>query len=702
MRNRTLLGVIVSLVWTSAGCTSGLAKTIKTGFEHPKTTVDRQFEAVQQSLRSLGGLGSANVFATFASGELVPHLTRELKRAYPQVTSIAVRGAEQELVTDVCVDGRFPDAKASLKGCARVHAAVSSAGNRLFLQPSFSQFELKGLKLDSGVNLDVAAPLITAVVKLLLQQINGVLQAQPVVLNVNAIRSIDPEELKKDPRVTSVVGAAIPVNVALGNTAVLIDDAGVHLLGTAVALTPARIKATVASLRLVESVITTAPLTGEQVALLSECNTFPADGSADYADYHRICDAYAKRAEKPVPEDGHTKPEEMRRAFGELQKSFRSAADAIQSDPALPWKTTAVALSKTFLATAVNEFTKDATYGVRMKFVDHYEHFNEELRTDKFSGLACDIDYSCDQTRSCDPNWPCEGRGCPSDCAWYDAGCQAWKPVCEALKAAERAGCEADKVRYRNQCEAEKATARAACELKKAADKLGCETNKAWLQLVSETNIGRLEGTVKIETGWIEAGLRSFRLGADLGSISAAMPLGGEATLVADLNFTPWDLAHLVCPARWTARINARVQVEASTLDIGGPVEPASESDGTLVLSFKPAAQNVWLKFDKPPLLELFAQNPTVAISCGPASALGVTATTIAKAAHDLKPGNDPEEPISIFKNRFRYEVKDRVLPIRISPLEQVVGREADPDRLKVRIVPSWSKQTIVFTPAVS
>jgi hypothetical protein len=31
-----------------------------------------------------------------------------------------------------------------------------------------------------------------------------------------------------------------------------------------------------------------------------------------------------------------------------------------------------------------------------------------------------------------------------------------------------------------------------------------------------------------------------------------------------------------------------------------------------------------------------------------------------------------------------------------------VVGREADPDRLKVRIVPSWSKQTIVFTPAVS
>lgn len=628
--------LILVLILPALGCQSILVERINEKFP-PVSSEERQRQAIDVAIASLGTVAHADAYVALDDDTLEAWLAKAIKEKEPRIESVTFRASQQEIVAELNFDGDFPEAHASIGGVATVRAAVTVDDQTLMVQPSVSSMRIRRAKVKEGTDLEAALPLINAVLRTFLDNVNGTIAAQRFPLRFDALQSFKPADFFRNvPGIRKASGSDVNFAVSLQKSAVLIDRDGVHVL---VQLGP-----------------TTSAAAPELVS-----------SSGDIESRHR-----------------------------ELAGNFRKRVEFdLGPISSRNWARTLVLISKSYLAGSLNRSLGGASLCVEYGVPPVKEHFNQVIRTDPATDLKCRTNVrncsptrdcsatrDCSRTADCTPNW-----GCP-DCGVFDGVCHA-----------RRLGCEADKVRYRKQCELEaegrridceriKEQERVACEIAKEAERIdcerlkameiaGCEINQAWLNAWGSYEVGRVEGDVSlVPVGTVC--IRGLKVSPDLSRVELSASVAAAAPVNASLKFTPYNLANIACMGQWSGNIAATARVDDQTLNLAATM--AGSKDGeTVQLELTSATSKIAGRIEPPPLAALVSQNPSFLIQCAPlAGAAGIAGL--------IDPKNDP-----FSQNKFEIPIPIQKLPLQIKPVNLAAGG------LSLSLAPSIAEKAIQF-----
>jgi hypothetical protein len=733
-----------------------LVSSVSTGCRHlekqinakwpPRTDFEKPYAATQVTQEALKNFTDPpDLYVGVRGTDIDDHLPALLMAKVPEIKALKITTRPQELVFDADFDGAFESGKAQMKGRAIVHVAASLAGSRITLSPTFTRIVLSRVKYKkTDIPTDVVA-ILNAALERFRTNINGAIKDEVIDVTSSFVGEFDPKALAENqPNIRNVYGSPLKVNSGIADSALLIDLDGLHVLADVVNLPKAAFEEASAALiamskadpdekeGLSAKANREARLSSTQRAVLDNCETYRRfAGAPAAADLIKACDVLETKllaaqavtaASAPV---GPITEEELQRLHTEVKSAFIAKSAALGTQGELRWTSTAAAVSKSFLSEGVNALSTDTQFGLVYDVPKNYLHFKEELQTGPAPSLKCDDNTTnCDNecARNCDPGWTCAERGCPSDCGVFDVGCHAWKPVCEVLKATEKAGCQADQVRYRAQCEAGRGVCLIGCEARKVAEIAGCKLNQAWLDAWANKNVGDFQGTVAMEGTAVDfriaspaTGQPAFEISAQLDSITIHSSVAARGDVLADMEFLPKDLGHILCIARWNARLTGSVSSAINPLEIRATVAPDQESQAvdpsntakSLRLVLKMAPVDVPIKVCGPvpglpgscvpPIPALLAQNPHVGVVCAPAVVLGLTGELFGDIAAALKKAENEQ---SIFKDTFNQRLDNLVFPLVLPPLAVELSDlqpAGDKQQHQILLQPFWETNIVGY-----
>ena len=461
----------------------------------------------------------------------------------------------------------------------------------------------------------------------------------------SAYTKLTPKEVLGDEHYTDLTGSTINLRAGLGSIAVVVDEDGLHVLANIVPLSPARFKEVMEELRQTPPNATTL-LSSKQSAVLSQCDV-PAPihdekEQVEYEEFKKFCaDVEASRKQTATGTNAvvNAGSDTIGDRYSELLKQFKLRAAEVDSLDNLKWGKTGVFVSKAFVAQTLNDFAGDPHYGGVYQPIDYPFDLRQEIRSEKAPDLKCD-DIPCNCTQDTEPHWNCEGRGCPSDCAWYDVGCHAWKPVCEGLKAADKGSCEIDKGRYRLQKNIENQGAKTAYEAKKA----GCNINQQWLNTWSETQIGLAEIHGDVTRLAVSFEVKSFQVNPSLADFTVTSTFKASSDVTSTVKFTPRDFGNLACVGQWTGAMNGEVTMAPTDVAVSARLAEATNEKDYVQLVFASDAVPTKIKFAPPPFQAVLDHNPQLYVQC----ASGVLAKLTGAGSKDTFDYMVPSRRVSI------------------------------------------------------
>jgi hypothetical protein len=489
-------------------------------------------------------------------------------------------------------------------------------------------------------------------------------------LSFSPIRTLTPKEVLGDENFTDLTGNTINLRAGLGVVTVFVDDDGFHALANVVSLTPGRFKEVIDELRRTPPNTSTV-LSSKQTAVLSQCQVPVTPHNQkeqnDYEEFKKFCNEIEIARKQASPAMTATTTVTSTRSvddlYEELTKQFRLRAEELDTVNNLLWSKTGVFVSKNLIAKTLNELAGDPHYGGVYRPVDFPFAFRQELRTEKASNLNCDK-IPCNCSADTDPHWNCEGRGCPSDCAWYDVGCHAWKPVCEGLKAADQGTCKLDKERYKLQKQAENQAARILWN----ANVIACNANQLWLNKWSETQIGLAEVNGAVKRLAVGFEVKSFQVDPSLTAFAVNSTYRATADVNSSIKFTPRDFGNLTCFSQWSGDLIGEVKMEPLDFVVNSKLAQVSNEPDHVALTFASDPVTTRIKFSPAPFQAVLDHNPKLYVWCTG----GVIAKLVGAGSTDT----------------FEYTVPSRRIPMKIP------GGDFSVLGTTLYYKPSWSDNT--------
>lgn len=616
----------------------------------PKTSCDAQLASVRAATADLANFTApASVYVGINGRDLDEQMRRVLTTIVPEIRDLRITTDQQEIVAAFSFDGKFLDGKVGAAGQAIIHGAMHVENTHLVIDPTFEQIKLTHVsyKKHDFPDESVLINLLNTALTTFINNINGALPLQKVQLSTQFIQDFDPKLLLKDqPNVETVYGKPIRLDIVLGHSSVFVDTDGVHVLAELINRLPG------------STFITPTP----SATTMSTCD--PATFAAEYA--HFRDQFVAKSATLGTPAD-------------------------------LGWQQTGVAVSKSFLASAVNDYgTATCTsgngncteFGLTYVVPKTYAHFKETITTDPAPDLKCGQNYPQFQPAPCNTS-PCGFRDCPGSCGFLDAGCYAWKPVCETLKASEHLACETAEAARKAACEAGNVVQKGIYEAAKSANIAACNLNQGWLNDFANQNIGDIQGTLALDNSRVDFSLGRLALTPDFGTISIDSSLAARSDVLADIFFIPKDLGNILCQAAWNARVTTTVSGVKVTPTLNASITPTTDVDGGLVLTAHPDKQEFDLKLAQPPVLALLSQNPQVIVACVPAVVLGLSAQLVASVERVFG-----KHPTDFLTDTFRFGVDHLSIPIKLPPYG--IDVPGVPDN-KLMLFPTMRSGVVLF-----
>ncbi len=569
----------------------------------PKTSCDAQLSSVNAATADLSSFTApAAAYVGVAGEDISGPLVNVIEPLVPGVHDLKILTGQQEIVASFGFSGQFVEEKVFAAGDAILHASMRVEGTHLVIEPTFEQIKLSRVRYRKSdfPDEDLLIPLLNAALKAFIANINSAIPLQKIQLSTRFVHDFDPNVLLRGQQnVESVYGKPVRIDIAIGRSSILIDPDGIHVLAELVNRPP-------------DSTFMT-PTASVATSATCDLPTFP-------------------------------------QKFDAFKSAFVAKAGAdLGSAEDLAWTKTAAAVRKSFIAESLNFYGQSTcvdgvgnctefglTYAVPRTDVD----FKETLKTDPEPDLKCGQNYPPFQPDACNAG-PCDAtRGCPGSCEWWDGGCHAWKPVCEALKASEKLACETAEAGKKAACEANNQLRRVTYEAEKSARIAGCQLNQKWLHEWAETDVGDVAGRLTLDGTKARLGLHGFSVANDLSSIRISSTAEARSDVTANIEFLPKNIGHVLCQARWNARVNAVATGSKLTRDLDASLTPVSGQDGALVLEARPNAQEFQLKLTPPPVVALLTQNPHVVVACAPAVFLGLAGELIGSVQRALKIGN--------------------------------------------------------------
>ncbi len=609
-----------------------------------------QLRAVTNALENLDKerLTSADMYlgvSRAALQEVVPGL---VKARVPQVKDVSITLGRQEVIANIEFELTHTKPPLTLKGTTVVHNIVTIKNGMWTLTPIASEVKLRSVKFSGLPELSFIVGIANDILTKFIGNVSAqIVQESSDNLSFNPIRTLSPKEVLGDENFTDLTGNMINLRAGIGAVAVFVDEDGFHALANVVPLSPARFKEVVDELRQKPPDASTV-LSSKQTAVLSQCGvpvtTHNQKEQEDYEEFKKFCgemELARKQAPPQMSAAPATSPRSFANVYQEVARQFRSRAEEVDTIDNLLWSKTGVFVAKSLVAKTLNELASDPHYGGVYRPVDFPFAFRQELRTDKASNLNCDK-IPCNCSADTEPHWNCEGRGCPSDCAWYDVGCHAWKPVCEGLKAADKGACELDKGRYRVQKNAENVGAQVLWQANVAA----CNVNQQWLNTWSETQIGLAEVSGQVKRLAVGFEVKSFTVDPSLASFSVNSTFKATADVNSSVKFTPRDFGNLACLSQWSGDLIGEVKMEPLDFVVTSKLAQVSNESDHVGLTFASEQVSTRIKLSPPPFQAVLDHNPKLYVLCTG----GVVAKLVGAGSNDT----------------FEYVVPSRRAPMRI------------------------------------
>jgi hypothetical protein len=614
------LGVAVYLLLPSTRLERRIRNEVNKKWPPARNPADAQLAAINNALSSVdkSAMPTADAYVGVSKEtlqEVVPDL---MKAQFPEVRDVSISLGNQEVISDVTFEIKKDKPPFILKGSAKLHCSAVVKNGAWTLRPVATEVRLRSVKVKGLPEVSFIVPIANSVLATFVQNVSSqVVKETSDKISFSPMRSLTPKEVLGDEHYTDLTGNTINLRAGLGTVSVLVDQEGLHVLGNIVPLAPARFKEVMAELK--EKPPTAATiLSSKQSAVLSQCDV-PASihnqkEQDDYEEFKKFCAEVAVSRKQAPPETASISAagnSSVQERYSQLVKEFRLRAQEVDTLENLKWNKSGVFISKSFIAQTLNDFAGDPHYAGVYQPADYPFNFRQEVRSDKAPDLKCD-DIPCNCTQDTEPHWNCEGRGCPSDCAWYDAGCHAWKPVCEGLKAADKGTCELDKGRYRLQKNIENQGARELYEAKKA----GCNVNQQWLNTWSETQIGLAEVNGDVKRLAVSFEVKSFQISPSLTEFSVNSTFKATSEVTSTVKFTPRDFGNLACVAQWTGAMNGEVSMDPLDFLVKSKLVDATNEKDYALLMFASEDVATKIKFAPPPFQAVLDHNPLLYIGC--------------------------------------------------------------------------------------
>jgi hypothetical protein len=675
----------------------------------PKSGFDKQYDATLKSVGDLQGLGGANTYLTLKRSDWAPALERLLLTSAPQISKVSMDFGEQEIVANVEFSGTVPldnGKDASLAGRASIVLAPSFDGSTLYVDPWFARIELtRGYYFGWELPPDIVQ-LVNGALNRLIANINGTIGKYAFQVDTGLFQQFDPMTLAQgDRNVRSAYGNPIKIETKVATASLLVDPTGVNVLARMTAAHPKRIASALAKV----GGITTAQAESDEdlLALAAMCPDYlKMPLSPAVKPVHDACNALrAKARSSTIRPMARASEDDFQKLYKEFRKNFLATTATTMGFESVAQ--TGLAVSKQFLANAINVSSSEAEFGLTYDAERSTMPFDDTLRTESAPDLKCsEIAANCPSVSCPTPGGRCDyscssGRGCPGSCDWWDVGCQGWKVTCEILKAGEIVGCNAGKGVCIATCLAELGAKRLACEAEAEAKKIGCRINQEWLNLWADRNIGNIKGSVTVQDAELLFQVKgrgvnapALQVADDFSRFTINGAASASGSVHANFQYTPLDLGHILCVAQWQGGIQAHVAAAQTNYGISGTIE-AKTVDDNLQLWVVGNPLDVTLALSPPPIVALFSQNPQAAIACAPALILGISVHLFGEIKGLL---NRKQNETSLLKDTFKIQIQSLKSPIVIPPI--VINFPPDPSgqARAIKAFPDWGTRNLMFT----
>lgn len=696
----------------------------------PKSFLAIRLEAVDAALAKANAMDSPTFGARFRSDFVKSLINSALETARKKnkelsvITQTDIEFGKQEVRLSTVLEKKFEKPDVKIKGRFTGLVYPSVEGNNLMLTPALRDVELEEATISSG---EVGIELTSSLNKLiadLRQNINGALEALPIDLVGKPIDPVDATQVLQPPKnvdctkeedrkkefrcgCKDLSANQVPIpEFNLGRAAVLVDPAGIHLVGE----------------------------------LFSEKVPASAGGSLT----------------SPTPL-GELTEERFEQAYQSLVAKYTNIAESHLDKLALPEQqnSASVAISKSFVASVLNktlEFPNLCFNCNVPKWTDggwkdlrlHKEH-PDDCTPDrkcvlKTSDKKCTYeryDRDCSQrfsTRDCEQTEDCSSsQNCNMNCGRYDFWChrkQDWCYLsrdaavadCERLKLGRKWQCETEKgienagfaMEYadckriegtknlereieQKRCEAEKAIENASnrlayldCERLRLQDKIACEAGNAGDHALSEVSslaIVIWEAGASVN---LEGCIFGFEFSPKLDEVKVHLQLRGTGDLSADVTYIPKPfLGGLICMTPWQKHVEAQISLDRELHHIGGTVRSEVSQDGDMKLILETEKEKFNFNMEPSPYEALVEENPEFWVSCPIGTVLGEITRTVSLFTR-------PEWDW-IFSGAKRHEMDRQKMVVPLKPYEIKYTDKDTGDTLKVLLNPAWGEKAISF-----
>lgn len=509
---------------------------------------------------------------------------------------------EQSIEIGIPVSGAVEGAQLAYSGKVKAAGIVGATGDALYYRVALTGLQLDSLAHTAGrINAQQFVESLNRLVSQLLPHLNQAMDKQPIKIPLPALKPIP----------LSTVGvtftpAALSIPAPSGVQLIpLIDSKGLRVLVVANSSLPPSFKAhsdvTLLQTLFGRSDLLRIPPVGRFFSTMLAPNaTLPEKALASTV---------------PTAESG--KP-----PLGDIVRK-RFADRWATTLPAMPdWEQGMpdfrAAVSAGWVIDALSNILEYNQLSINASFDSKPVHYD----TGKIR-LAGDLRPNCTVPRTCSrgscPLGSCSRDGCAWHCGDLDLACKAGEAACNVREETKLGACSAAANTNQLACNTAEESKLGACNTLREAEVLACNVaNEAVRAIQKIDGVGTANGEARA-TAAVRMRNPLLHFDRPTSTVSLEMDIGADTDLAGDVNFTPYDIGHvLVCPVKGKVGMKTHGTVPIARMRIATTLSDVDDGQGTRQLQFAFSPIPLKGKLMPAPIDALIQQNSQVFVTCSP------------------------------------------------------------------------------------
>lgn len=568
-----------------------------------------QMEATNSMLTALATGGPVAMGFNIAGPRLVQIITDAATAAAadfkgPKFGKPTITLSEQSIVLDVPVAGVVEGARLAYSGRVRAAGIIAATADALYYRVSLIGLQLDSVEHTAGrIDAQEFVESMNTLVAQLLPHLNQAMDKRPIKIALPVLKPVPlaAAGVKFSPAALSIPA---PSGVQLIPR---IDSKGLRVLVIASVYAPSN--------------FTAASDVTLQQALLGLPRPLNLTGlSGLFLSVPIVKDSSPAKAAAPVAPaaattGGRPPSELVSKRFDERWATALPAmAEWVQGSPDFR-----AAVSAGWVVGSVSNILEFNQMSIEANFDSKPVHYDTgKLR------LAGGLKANCSAPRTCSrascPLGSCSRDSCSWNCGSLNLVCKAGEAACNAREESKLGTCSVNANKNQLLCNSAEESKLGACNVLRETEVGLCNiANETVLAIQKIDGVGTANGDTRAKAV-IRVRHPLLHFDRPTSTVSLEMDISAHMDFTGDLNFTPYDIGHiLVCPVKGKVGMSIHGTLPSTRMRIATTIRNVEGSgEGAPQLQFAFAPIPVRGKLMPAPVDALIQQNPQIFVTCSP------------------------------------------------------------------------------------